>query len=309
MRPAAFSDPGRFWRGNLHTHSTLSDGALGMGEVCRAYRERGYDFIALTDHFVGMFGYPIADTRAHRGDGFTTLIGAELHSGAQENGNLWHILAIGLPDDFAPSDSPGFLPHEGQESGGAIARRAAEAGAFVAIAHPEWSGLSEADMREIDAAHAVEIYNHGCAVESDRGRGHHAADLLAGNGRRLGFIATDDAHFQHGPLDAFGGWTMVKAEENTPEALLRALKAGAMYASTGPDFFDVEIGGGEVSVRCSPSVAVILAGAGVATVVEHGAGLTDARLKIGRLESSPWLRVTLIDAAGRRAWTNPIWRD
>ena len=55
-----FTAPGRFWRGNLHTHSTLSDGALDPAEVCRRYKEQGYDFIALTDHFVGIFGYPIA---------------------------------------------------------------------------------------------------------------------------------------------------------------------------------------------------------------------------------------------------------
>lgn len=309
MRPAAFDRPGRFWRGNLHTHSTRSDGALEVADVCAAYRRRGYDFLAVTDHFIGAYGYPVTDTTGLRGDGFTTLIGAELHSGAQENGALWHILALGLPFDFAPGDCPGFLPHAGQESGAAIAARAAAAGAFVVIAHPEWSGLTEADMAAIGAAHAVEVYNHGCAVECDRGRGLHAADLLAARGRRLGFIATDDAHFRHGVLDAFGGWTMVKAEENTPEALLSALKAGAMYASTGPDLLDVEIAGGRVAVRCSPCVAIVLAGEGVVTAVEHGTALTGAELEIGLLESSPWLRVTLIDADGKKAWSNPIWRS
>ena len=52
----AFTAPGRFFRGNLHTHSTLSDGRLEPEEVCRRYRAEGYDFIALTDHFVGLYG-------------------------------------------------------------------------------------------------------------------------------------------------------------------------------------------------------------------------------------------------------------
>ena len=103
MSLTAFTAPGRFWRGNLHTHSNLSDGALDPGEVCRRYQAEGYDFIALTDHFVGMFDYPIADTLPYRNNAFTTLLGAELHSGAMENGDLWHILAVGLPADFAPS--------------------------------------------------------------------------------------------------------------------------------------------------------------------------------------------------------------
>ena len=28
MHALPFDKPGRFWKGNLHTHSTLSDGAL-----------------------------------------------------------------------------------------------------------------------------------------------------------------------------------------------------------------------------------------------------------------------------------------
>ena len=78
----AFTAPGRFWRGNLHTHSTRSDGVLEPQEVCRRYRAEGYDFLALTDHFVGHYGYPIVDTLPFRTDSFTTILGAELHSGA-----------------------------------------------------------------------------------------------------------------------------------------------------------------------------------------------------------------------------------
>ena len=92
----AFTAKGRFWRGNLHTHSTRSDGVLSPEEVCRRYKAEGYDFMALTDHFVGAYGYPIVDTVPMRDAGFTTILGAELHSGAMANGELWHILAVGL---------------------------------------------------------------------------------------------------------------------------------------------------------------------------------------------------------------------
>ena len=85
--------PGKFWRGKLHTHSNRSDGVLEAEEVCRRYRAEGYDFIALTDHFLGMYDYPITDTLPFRDNHFTTLLGAEVHSGAMENGELWHIPA------------------------------------------------------------------------------------------------------------------------------------------------------------------------------------------------------------------------
>ena len=305
MRPTAFSNPGQFWRGNIHTHSTLSDGALEPAEVCRRYQAEGYDFIALTDHFIGLYDYPMADTRPFRNENFTTIIGAELHSGAMENGELWHILAVGLPDDFAPPNSPFFIPNDDQESGAEIARRARDAGAFVAIAHPEWSGLSEADAWSIDAAHAVEVYNHGCAVECDRPHGFMTLDRLNSKGRRMNLIATDDAHFK-GP-DAFGGWVMVKAEENTPEALLQALKDGAMYASEGPEIRDIRIEDKKILVEHSAAEFMIVSGYGSAAKPVHGSSMTRSEMKLARFADSEWIRVTVIDSAGKRAWSNPIW--
>ena len=73
------STPGRFWRGNLHTHSTRSDGLRSPEEVCRFYEAAGYDFLALTDHYLEHYGWPITDTRPFRSPTFTTLIGAEIH--------------------------------------------------------------------------------------------------------------------------------------------------------------------------------------------------------------------------------------
>lgn len=301
----AFTAKGRFWRGNLHTHSTRSDGVLSPEEVCRRYKAEGYDFMALTDHFVGAYGYPIVDTVPMRDAGFTTILGAELHSGAMANGELWHILAVGLPADFAPSNSPSFVPVAGQETGAEIAARAVAAGAFVAIAHPQWSGLTLADARTITAAHAVEIYNHGCAMGCDRPDGFAIADLLLTEGRKLTLIATDDAHFSE--PDHFGGWVMVKAEANEPDALLSALKAGHFYSSQGPELRDVRIEGGKLIVECSAVSSIVALGWGTGAKAVHGHSMTRGEVSLDRLNNSPWIRAAVIDAAGKRAWSNPIW--
>ena len=302
---SAFAAKGRFWRGNLHTHSTRSDGVLAPDEVCRRYRAEGYDFIALTDHFIGRYGYPVVDTVTFRTPGFTTILGAELHSGAMANGELWHILAVGLPFDFARSNAPDFIPVAGQETGPEIAARAVAAGAFVAIAHPQWSGLTLADASSITAAHAVEVYNHGCAMGCDRPDGFAIADLLLSQGRHLTLIATDDAHFSE--PDHFGGWVMVKAERNEPEALLAALKRGDFYSSQGPELRDVQVLEDRVVVECSAVASVVVIGWGTGAKAVHGASMTRAEVPLARLNNSPWVRVAVIDAAGRRAWSNPIW--
>ena len=301
-----FSAPGRFYRGNLHTHSNCSDGVLEPEEVCRRYKAEGYDFIAMTDHFVGIFDYPITDTVPYRDSRFTTIPGAELHTGAMANGEIWHVLAVGLPADFAPSNSPHFMPHDDQESGAEIAKRARDAGAYVAIAHPHWSAMTLEDARSIEAAHAVEIYNHGCGVDCDRGEGFHTLDLLLNEGKHLNLCATDDAHFA--TQDYFGGWVMVKAEENSPEALLEALKAGHNYSSQGPDFINIHWEENKVVVETSAVSTVILQGAGSRTHAAHGSSMTRAEIGYGSLAPSPWLRLSIIDRAGKRAWSNPFWR-
>ena len=305
MPTSIFNATGKFYRGNLHTHSTRSDGILDPEEVCRRYQAEGYDFVVLSDHFVGLFDYPITETSGYRNEEFTTILGAELHTGVMENGYLWHILAIGLPPDFTPPDAPHFTPVEGSEPAAAIAQRARDAGAFVTIAHPHWSRMSEADARSITAAHAIEIYNHSCAVDNDRGESLMVLDHLLNQDRRLNLIAADDAHFKS--PDHFGGWVMVKAQEKTPDALLAALKAGTYYSSTGPEIHDIRITSEGIEVECSSSVTVIVQGKGTATATQHGTAMTAARLSLERLADSPWLRVTVLDRAGKRAWSNPIW--
>ena len=300
----AFTAPGQFWRGNIHTHSNRTDGVLPPEEVCRRYKAQGYDFLALTDHLVGLWDYPIVDTKPMRDAGFTTILGAELHTGAMENGEIWHILAVGLPEDFARPNVPDFAPRADQESGPALAQRAVEAGAFVAIAHPQWSGLTLADARSLTAAHAVEVYNHGCYVGSDRPDGTAIADLLLSEGRDLSFIATDDAHFNED--DHFGGWVMVKAEANEPEALLAALKAGAFYSTQGPELRRVEVTDTHVYVESSAVESVVVQGYGSAAQAVHGASMTRAEVPRAGLVGSDWLRVTIRDSAGKRAWSNPV---
>ena len=132
------------------------------------------------------------------------------------------------------------------ETGAELAARAREAGAFIGIAHPAWSQLTIEDGRAIAAAHAVEIYNHGCAIENDRGDGWYLLDQMLSENRRLTAFATDDAHFK--TPDHFGGWVHVKAESLDPDVLLDALKAGHFYSSQGPQIHGIAIDGKDIQI-------------------------------------------------------------
>lgn len=292
---ATFAAPGRFWKGNIHTHSNASDGARTPEAVCATYREAGYDFLALTDHFLPKYGFPVVDTRPFRTPGFTTILGAELHAPATALGEMWHILAVGLPLDFAPTPP--------DETGPQLAARAMAAGAFVAIPHPGWYALTAEDARTLPGAHAVEVYNHTSQLRTERGDGVYLADQLLAEGRRINLIAVDDAHFKS--PDAFGGWVMVKAAANEPEALLAALKAGHFYATQGPDIHDISWEEDAVEVTCSPAASIMVLGRGSRADQSVALCQTRARLSTAHLREGGFARVVVADAQGRRAWSNP----
>lgn len=299
MELLPFANPGRFWKGNLHTHSTRSDGTQPPQEVCRLYEQGGYDFIALTDHFLEQYGFPITDTSPFRSAGFTTILGAELHTGAIENGSVWHIVAAGLPLDFAPPAD--------EETGAELAARAKQAGAFVGIAHPRWYALTETDVNALGPAHAIEVFNGVAADANDRAESLNILDILLDKRQRYFAYAADDAHLTTNYHDFRRGWVQVKAEELSPEALLKALKSGAFYSSTGPEIYDIAcIPGERLTVQCSPAERIFMTGVGSESQRAWGNGIQSAEFDLSGWNSH-YCRVTVRDRRGGKAWSNPIW--
>lgn len=300
MRNFPFDIPGNFYKGNLHSHSTNSDGTKSPAEVVEYYRNRNYDFISITDHFMERFNWPVTDTTSFRDEAFTTLLGAELHGWGMENGELWHIVANGLPADFAGPDA--------NEDGQEIAARALHAGAFITIGHPGWNGVTMADALSLEDFDAIEVYNHGHMNDCDRGNGWLFADLMANRGVRFSSTAADDAHFNPKRPDSAGGWVHVKATSLDPASLLSALKEGHYYSSTGPRIHHMAFTESEIVVECDPAIAVYAGGRGSIRQYERGDGLTTVRFPIAPFLSSH-VRITVLDAKGQRAWTSPIWLD
>ena len=157
----------------------------------------------------------------------------------------------------------------------------------------------------IQSAHAIEIYNHGSALYSDRGDGFYLLDQLLAEGHHLSGFASDDAHFVHGD-DGAGGWIMVRTEELDPDALVEALKKGQYYSSQGPAIRRIVIENDTAIVTCTPAKAVVATGYSSRSSRVLGAGITEARLPLSVFDNA-YCRITVTDSFGRRAWTNPIW--
>lgn len=58
---------GRWWKGNLHTHTLWSDGNDYPEMVAAWYKDQGYDFLSISDHNVMLEGEKWTDAATNRG--------------------------------------------------------------------------------------------------------------------------------------------------------------------------------------------------------------------------------------------------
>ena len=286
-----FALGGHWYKGNLHTHTTQSDGLKTPQEASGWYREHGYDFVALTDHWQLSEG---DDSCAQ--EGFVVVGGTEL------NGPRYHMVALGissLPDqDLAASP-------------GQIAEAVTRQGGLALMAHPYWTGQTSADIAPVDGLIGIEVYNSVCDMMDGLGCASVHWDELLANGARLNGFAVDDVHWKH---DAEGrGFVMVRAPELGESALLEALSRGHFYASTGPLINDLRIvsnsaGSPMLQVRCSPCQSVTFyasASRGRRFHAPEGGSLDSAIYPL--VAEQIYLRVECQDAMGGIAWSNPVY--
>jgi len=291
-----FAADGHWFKGNLHVHTTNSDGELSPQHTVDLYARYGYDFLAITDHG------RVTDTTELDGRGMLLLEGAELGLPAASLGQSYHVVVLGLKDECS-------LP-EGAAAQDALAAIQAQA-ELVFIAHPYWSSLTLADLLAIEGYDGIEVFNTTCLRGIGRGHSEPHWDALLARGRRVLGTAVDDAHFHY--WDAMGGWIMLKAPELSRRAVISAIKTGAFYASSGPEIRNVVIAGDTVHVECSPAVtvALVVAGPGRGWTTDRlglrkrGELITEAELPLDAAGNWPF-RIEVTDAHGNRAWTNPF---
>ena len=131
-------------------------------------------------------------------------------------------------------------------------------------------------------------------------------DMAAANGTVFPLVAADDSHAYTG--EQFGGYIMLQAPALTREAVLDALDAGRFYASQGPRFEQISLENGVLRLRCSPVSRIIFYSnqAWAFDRCVEGDGLTQAQYDTTIQAKETFLRVQIIDAQGRSAWSSPI---
>lgn len=272
---------------NLHMHTTLSDGQRSPAEAVQIYRSKGYDVVALTDHWFWGEGEEVPD--------FTVLSGAEYNIGGADCRNgVYHIVGIGMR--HAPSLSKDMSAQK-------IIDGIHAAGGIAILAHPAWSLNTPEQMMNLKNIDATEIYNSVSGMHmSRRPDSGLLVDMIAANGLYLPLLASDDTHYYDG--DECYSWIMVEASDNTREAILSAIRAKKFYATQGPEVH-LWREGDEFVVKCSPCREInFLSNRVWCKRVFEGEGLTEARYT--PVEGEIFIRVEVTDADGKRAWSNII---
>jgi len=184
--------PGKWYKGNLHSHTTESDGCLTPAEVVDWYSKHEYSFLSITDH------NRLTNTDFNQTK-LLTIPGVEItcHRGLQE----YHVVGIGMHEmPIKPFYDP-------QETIDAIE---AYRGVSI-IAHPYWHDLQLDDLLSLRGHLGIEIFNTNCSIEIHKGHSLVHWDALLRRGPALWGFASDDSHFKI--PDSGGGWIMVKAKD------------------------------------------------------------------------------------------------
>jgi hypothetical protein len=293
-----FDESGIWLRGNLHTHTVHSDGHLMPEQHAERYRDSGYGFLAVTDH--GEY----VDTRGLSGKGLTMIQGEELSAGRTGAGTLYHVVALGIKEALPfPEADPSVSPQ-------AVIDHVNGEGGLTVLAHPYWSGLTHGEAAALEGFAAVEAYNHVCELLNDRGDAAAHWDHMLTAGRRINAVAVDDAHSRtlpNTPDDSFGGWVVARCRGRSEASILRSLRRGLYYSSSGPTIHGVEARSGEVRVTCSPvrKIAFVSVPCLGNCIKVEGDTLTEASYTPRPGES--YIRVQVTDSRGGRAWTNPVY--
>jgi hypothetical protein len=296
-------DVSTFQKGNVHTHTTRSDGVDRPEDVIAWYRVHGYRFLALTDHNVRVAPSAYA---ALQDDEFRLLPGEEISmTGA---GRQVHVNALCSRRTIG---------------GGAFAT-AADAlvwalsevdaqGAIGLVNHPNFDrALSSDTIVSAPGASLLEIQSGHPYVFSDGidGRPSHEAlwDSVLTQGLAPMGVAVDDTHRVSScgdpPAYPGAGWVEVFSASNREGELCEALRRGRLYASTGAELVRIRVERGSYTVwpRDAARVSFVSAqGTTLRTVDVEPGGMASYALR----GDEPYVRSRIRTASGG-AWTPAV---
>ncbi len=326
MRKYLFPEHAKFYKANLHSHTSLSDGELSPEELKEAYKAKGYSVVAYTDHealidhsdlcdesFIALNGYETA-VKSQNGVSTTPLLAVH-HINFIKKKPHDTVQFCFFPANFTPGhckDHIPFLTYAGdlceyEYTPKFIRHLTDEAhkhGCLVHYNHPNWSLQTAASLAALDGFDGLEIFNTGCKAHGDFD--DRIYNELLRMGKRMYVVAGDDNHNRKKSLaDSFGAWTVIASENFSYEGMTDALEKGNSYVTSGPEITALYVDEGKLIVRTSPAVEIMLCSEGREIIrVKSNDGYVDAAaftLEPNRMGS--YFRLAVADKNGHHAYT------
>ena len=337
MKKFLLPENGNFYKANLHTHTTYSDGCKTPEEVKEIYKSLGYSVVAYTDHDI------LLDRKHLCDDSFLALNGYEVEINEPGGEGIvhpkcCHICFIALePDNLiqpcwhrewylfanAPKhreevrfdeNEPDYERRFGSEGITDIMTKTREKGFFVTYNHPTWSLEDYSNYMGYDGMHAFEIMNGSCICSGYDDYNPRVYDDMLRGGKRIYCVGADDNHNFHPDgsrrSDSGRAYTVIKAPSLDYREVTKALENGDFYASEGPEIYELWYEDGKVHVKCSEADRInctFWTRAARTVLDEDGNGVTEAEFTLP--ENCGYFRITVIDKRGRRAYTNAYFAD
>lgn len=283
-----------WFKGTTHVHTLASDGDASPEAVVAWYRDRGYHFIAITDHD--------KVTRVDGGANFVVIRGEEI-TDRLPNKPL-HVNALGIAEAIRPRG--GTTPVEVMQRNIDAVKAA---GGLALVNHPNFGwALTTDELLQIERFDLLEIASGHPLVNAQGPPSVESMwDALLTSGRRVWGVAVDDSHHFQCPPPASAAlpgqaWIVVRAETLTSAALLAAMQRGDFYASTGVELTDIAAGRVVIVRKGAAKYRTTFIGRGGRVLAETTD--LDARYPIGGDEG--YVRARVVDSNGRMAWTQPV---
>jgi hypothetical protein len=293
-----------FQRGNLHTHSTESDGDHPPEAVYGWYRDHGYNFLALSDH--NKYTDPNRYRAMVERPGFVLIPAEEVTMhGARRN---VHINAICTRGRIGGAN----LPTVDEALRWGVARTR-EQGGIAIVNHPNftWAFGAEA-LSAADGAGLLEIWSGYRASYPDGNANHPSVEAMWDAALTAGYdfagVAVDDAHVLNEPIDGpkagpGRAWVEVFANHANQAEICNALSRGWLVSSNGVRISRLTVRGDTFSVAAqAPGGTVDFIGDDGTLLsrqpVDPSAG-NGYRLRGGE----HYVRARVTAPSGARAWT------
>ena len=287
-----YSPKANVYKGQMHCHSTNSDGVDTPTALVTFYKNAGYHFVSITDHDVATPDPGVS--------GVLFIPGIEI---APDIGTSYHIPVYNTTNV------------QNAKTGQGVIDGTLSLGAYVNIAHPNYAAypIPYSGLARLSGYYGIEIYNANCTNMTDDPAGYaeNRWDELLTDGRKVFGFAVDDNHQSSSDWQANAGWVQVFADDLSVNSILDSLKRGNFYASTGADL-SVTVAGNVITATTGATGATGAA-AKIEWIGKNGVVLRTSSLHVTTdsytiVGDELYVRIKVTrDSDSKYAWSNPIW--